>query len=344
MSSPADNIIADLAKRDFIVFTGAGVPMESGPPITWKGLLATFKEKEPELATRDIDEVGEDEYPDYAQEIFEALRGKGRESRYYEILREKLQATNARCSIQQRDIIDTARHVVTTNFDDSFKNAMERELEGSKDTNTMQSLLDLQLRALNTDYSVSYLHGSTNEKCIVFKTEDYTTFYPSQSENDRGNDNLEQFLRHLYEERTIVFIGVSFNDKYLLNAMNIFYNRVKQNDEVGREKKDSYKSKLDNIQHYAFMPEDMGIKDRERCLGKDYNISEQQVDIEKVRKSRRELLKELKIKVVPYQEHVEWTDWLADIRKEHRKAKVEKQKQHNVLSIENPERIAAEGV
>lgn len=339
MSIPADNIIADLAKRDFIVFAGAGVPMESGPPITWKELLATFKEKEPELATRKIDEVGEDEYPDYAQEIFEALRGKGRESRYYEILREKLQATNARCSIQQRDIIDTARHVVTTNFDDSFKNAMERELEGRKDTNTTQSLLDLQLRVLNTDYSVSYLHGNTNEKCIVFKTEDYTTFYPSQSENDRGNDNLEQFLRHLYEEWTIVFIGVSFNDKYPLNALNIFYNRVKQNDEVGREKKVSYKSKLDNIQHYAFMPGDMGIKARERCRGKDYNISEQQIEEE--RESRRELLAELKIKVVPYQEHVDWTDWFEAIRKKRREGK---QKLHSVLSIEDSERIAVEGV
>jgi len=92
------------------------------------------------------------------------------------------------------------------------------------------------------------------------------------------------------------------------------------------------------------MLEDMGIKVREPCRDKDYNKSEQQVDIVKERKSKRELLEELKIKVVTYQEHVDWLDWFEDIRKEHRKAEVEKQKLHNVFSIENPERIAAEGV
>ena len=235
MQEARNKLIDDLSKRKFIVFAGAGIPIESGPPITWKELLATFKEKESELAARSIDEVGENEYPDYAQEIFEELREKGKESRYYEILREKLRATNARCSIQQREIIATAQHVVTTNFDESFKNAIERELEDKENTNIIQSLLDLKLRALNADYSVSYLHGSTDEKCIVFKTDDYNMFYPSQSENDKGNDNLEQFLRHLYEERRIVFIGVSFNDRYLLKALNIIYNRLKQNDEVGRD-------------------------------------------------------------------------------------------------------------
>jgi len=276
-------MIADLAeKRKFIVFAGAGVPMESGPPITWKGLLATFKEKEPELATRNIDEVDEDEYPDYAQEIFEALRGKGRESRYYEILREKLRATNARCSSEQRDIIETARHVITTNFDDSFERGVERVLEGNEvNTFTIQDLPDFRINVLSDDYSVSYLHGRTSEKCIVFKKDDYETFYPSQSENGRGNDNLELFLRYLYEEWTIVFIGVSFNDKYLLNALNRFYNRVKQNDEVGREMKVSYKSKLNSIQHYAFMPEDMGIKVGERCRDKDNTINEQKIEFSK---------------------------------------------------------------
>lgn len=325
MSSPIDNMIDDLAERDFIVFAGAGIPHESKPPITWEELLAAFRIAEPELATRDINNVGEHEYPDYAQEIFEALRGRGRESRYYEILREKLQATNARFSSEQRDIIETAKRVVTTNFDDSFTNAMERELEGKgeKATRTMQSLPDLQITVLNTDYSVSYLHGRTDEKCIVFKTEDYTTFYPSQSENDRGSDNLEQFLRHLYEEQTIVFIGVSFNDKYLLNALNGFYDRVKQNDEVGREKKVSYKSKLDDIQHYAFMPEDMGIKAEEKYRSEKSNISEEQIDkeIEKERNNRREVLGELKIQVVMYKKHLEWTDWFRSIRDRRRRAR-----------------------
>jgi len=172
MSSPADNMIADLAKkRDFIVFAGAGIPNGDGKAISWEKLLQAFKEAEPGLEIPDVEEVPESEYPDYAQKVFDALRNAQREDRYYEILRGKLNAINARCSSQQRDIIETAQHVVTTNFDDSFKNAMERELEGGNDTSITQNHPGLQLRALNLNYSVSYLHGSTDERCIVFKSD-----------------------------------------------------------------------------------------------------------------------------------------------------------------------------
>ncbi len=334
MSSPADNMIADLASREFIVFAGAGIPYESNPPITWDKLLAAFKSAEPKLPVRDVDNVSEKEYPDYAQEIFDALRKECRENRYYEILREKLRPTNARCSIQQVDIIETAQHAITTNFDESFKKAMERVLEGkNNETNTVQSLPEFRQAALENGYSVSYLHGSTDEKCIVFKTDDYSMFYPSRSKNDTGNDNLEQFLRYLYEERTIVFIGVSFNDECLLDTLSIFYNRVKQNDEVGREMKGSYKSTLDNIRHYAFMSEDMGIKAAaKKCRDQGNVRSEEQIEeeVEQEREYRRELLAKLKIKVVTYKKPFEWTEWFKEVRE---KCRNSLQREQGVFSI-----------
>ena len=336
-------MIADLAKRDFnfIVFAGAGIPHESKPPITWKQLLAAFKKEEPELAAREIDKVGEDEYPDYAQEIFDTLRKMGRESRYYEILGKILEATHSLYSGEQRDIIETAKHVVTTNFDDSFKRGLERELEGDgTSTFKVQELPDLRIKALYNNYSVSYLHGRTCKECIVFKKDDYEIFYPSQRENNIGNDNLEQFLRYLYEEQTMVFIGVSFNDKYLLNALNRIYKRVKQNDEVGREKKVRYKSKLDNIQHYAFMPQNMGIKAKERRREKDDSISEQQ--IEKERNSKREIFAELRIKIVSYQNYKDWISWLSAIREGSRKLKRGKRGVFSI--IEYPGRVGIKDV
>ena len=173
----------------------------------------------------------------------------------------------------------------------------------------------------------------------MFKKDDYNTFYPSQSGNGKGNDNLEQFLRHLYEEQTIVFIGVSFNDRYLLNRLSRFYEKVKQNDEVGKKMKDSYEPKLDKIKHYAFMSDEI-IKTGERYRSKDDNVSNQKkADGEKKRK--REILEELRIEVVSYQKHRDWIDWFAAIRKRQREGK---QKLHSVLSIEDPERIAVEGV
>ncbi|MEK0326362.1 MAG: SIR2 family protein, partial [Nitrosopumilus sp.] len=172
-----------------------------------------------------------------------------------------------------------------------------------------------------------------NENCIVFRTEDYATFYPSQSGSSKGNDNLEQFLRRLYEDYTIVFVGVSFNDEYLLNALNQFYNRVKQNDEVGREKKVSYKSILDSINHYALLQEDMGLMANRNERGKNGSISDQQVEVKRKRKSKRERLEECKINIVTYKDHVDWTDWFADIRKLARKHKTSHQ---NVSIFEDP--------
>ena len=43
MSSPTDNMIADLAERDFIVFAGAGLSKATGIPI-WKKALIQLNE------------------------------------------------------------------------------------------------------------------------------------------------------------------------------------------------------------------------------------------------------------------------------------------------------------
>lgn len=290
--------------------------MESGPPITWRDLLAAFKDEEPELAIREVEKVSEAEYPDYAQEIFEALRGEGKEDRYYEILNKTLEAKNSPYSTEEHEIVKTAKRAVTTNFDDSFERGLRELLEERTYNFNVQDLPELQIGALSTEYSVSYLHGRMKERCIIFKKDDYETFYPSQSENGRGNDNLELFLRHMYEECTIVFIGVSFNDKYLLKALSKLCDRVKQNDEVGREKKDSYKPKLGNIQHYALMLEDIGIEAERRRSQRDDNIGEQQIEVE--RKRRIEQLAELRIKVVSYRNHKDWIDWFTVIRERRR--------------------------
>jgi len=313
MSNAADNMIADLAERDFIVFAGAGIPNGDGKVI-WRELLGTFKQADPNLMIEDINEVDESKYPDYAQRVYDAIGAE----RYHQILKQKLEATDARCSLQQLDIIETARHVVTTNFDDSFEEGMKRVMEGNQDI-YIQSLTELQSRILNNNNSISYLHGRINEEFIIFKTDDYITFYPSQSKHNRGNDKLEIFLRHLYEERTIVFIGVSFNDEYLLNALNIFYNNVKQNDQVCLESKKSYKPTLYNIQHYAFMPKDMGIVAKEELQKQNTVIREQQA--EEKRKNRIEFLEEIRIKVFTYEKHLESMDWLRKIRELQRQRK-----------------------
>ena len=60
------------------------------------------------------------------------------------------------------------------------------------------------------------------------------------------------------------------------------------------------------------MREDMGIEAGKTCM-KAGDDTEQLT--EENRKRKMEFLDDLKIKVVPYGEHVEWTDWFKEIRR-----------------------------
>jgi hypothetical protein len=100
----------------------------------------------------------------------------------------------------------------------------------------------------------------------------------------------------------------------------MFCDRVKQNDLVGIEKQIGYRAIYENMQHYALMQEDIGIEKRERknCLQREDGMEQL---IQEERKKKIELLGELKIKIITYQNHVEWTDWFRLIRENCRRAR-----------------------
>ena len=322
MNEDVANFIKDLSQKDFVVFAGAGIVEETGVIPSWKKLLEAF-DQEPDIEVGNLDKIEVNEYPDVAQRIYNTILENGKRERYLEILKRNLQTTNSNYSSPQLDIMDTARHVVTTNFDDTFEHAMNRVLEWNQgQSHETQSLPELRVNALTKTYSVSYLHGRVNEECLVFKNDDYRKFYPSQFGIPDGCDNLERFLRYIYEEHTIVFVGFSFWDNCFLKAIQEVHNDLDRNDAVGKVEKPSYSAVLDKIQHYALLQEP-DFTDEEKMVKEidKYTLGTQ----ESIRAGRiiwfrqlEERLPALNIKILAYKKHKEWTEWFRQIRDQRR--------------------------
>jgi hypothetical protein len=73
----------------------------------------------------------------------------------------------------------------------------------------------LNLNNPNTT-DIVYLHGNNDENNYIFRTEEYEFYYPSVF-GKPGNSELEEFLRDIIRQFTIIFIGFSFNDDIFVN-------------------------------------------------------------------------------------------------------------------------------
>jgi hypothetical protein len=92
-----------------------------------------------------------------------------------------------------------------------------------------------------------YLHGYLDSK-IILKTEDYEAYYKQKGE--RLSLTIWDFLKSLFKNYTIIFVGVSFEDQYLLNMLCNVYTELKSDEDINVRNR----GKTNNsVQHYAFM-------------------------------------------------------------------------------------------
>ena len=117
---------------------------------------------------------------------------------------------------------------------------------------------------------------------IIFKQDDYDKYYPSVSNLKEGcTKDLEEYIKYIFKNYTIVFFGFSFNDKYFKKLLQNIYFDIKNSDELAAEKI-GYKAKLDTIQHYAFLKEDRYLMKEENKYLLE-NIKEKKIsDLDKI--------------------------------------------------------------
>jgi hypothetical protein len=293
-----NSVHKELARKDFIVFAGAGVVTGTGVPNSWKRLLKTLSGQ----ASIDIDtdKISEAEYADKAQEIFEVLCRQGKKDRYYETIKEQLTATESSWSEKAFEILLTAKGVVTTNFDNIFEASYTRLAEADRDLPpniSTDSLPDFNYEDDFRRHKIVYLHGRANENYIVFKKDDYSVYYPTVCNSPNGDDCVEKYLDFVYCKHTIVFVGFSFDDVYVRTHLKHIYEKLVARDQRCSDKI-GYREIVPKIEHYAFL------------WGADSNNKNY-----RQRKAIEAELEGMKIRVVYYRERREWMDCFEKIRR-----------------------------
>lgn len=297
MKEEIKNIAEELSNKDFIVFAGAGVPKSAGVP-NWETLLIELAKNINFDCLAKISSTDPKEYPRLAQKIFNEYKKQNKENIYFDTIKNVIKPTNAPYSAEQLEIIKTTNWIITTNFDSTFEKAFKTKFQ-LQDTNKkleIESLPTFTFKNHFNEETLVYLHGNVDEKYIVLKEDDYNKYYPSVS-GGKGSIFIEEYLRYIFKEFTIVFIGFSFNDYYLREIFKIIFNELKLSYEIASEKP-NYISKIQNIRHYCFIKKPDGKDEKEQRYF-DALIKQ---------------LEEINIKAITYDEHIEWINCFEIIR------------------------------
>lgn len=196
MSKKFNNSIASIKeavnKDRLVIFVGAGVSKDSGVPL-WHELLLGIKGRLDEetdetdalkIAQKLYNEKGEKEYNDIIKELL------FKNSLGYNPLHEILFELNPQC-------------IITTNYDNYFESVIND--------------LGLPFSIVSKDEDLSYAkhkkllikyHGDFENHNIVLKENDYNDF-------SKNNTLKEVFVKSLFSNKTILFVGYSVSDPNL---------------------------------------------------------------------------------------------------------------------------------
>jgi hypothetical protein len=278
-----NNTHKELAGIDFIVFAGTGATSGTGLPETWTELLNRLHKKRPVQGVN-LEELNEFNYPAYAEMLFNGFENEKNPDGYYNMIEEELRATKSPYGPLQLQIFYTTGRIITTNFEDSFEKAFQIFSVRKKIRKACQTqiLPNVDTDILKEDFCITYLHGRIDKRNIVFRTTDFTRYYPDDMSN---TSKLEQYLMDIYDRHTIVFVGFGFMDKYLKRMLRKIYNKLALRGEDSRALKQEIEVSLTKppILHYAFLQR--GNSELEEELDND--------------------LRSIGIGVVRYLEHVE---------------------------------------
>lgn len=290
MSENVIRIAEKLAKRDFIVFAGTGVVLSTGAP-TWKTMLEKMLEMV--NSSLHIENIEPEEYPRIAQQIYYDLKRNSKEELYYKIIKEIITPTKTHYSAEELEIVTTTNWIVTTNFDSTFEEAFEKKFQMQRPDRNLciETLPNFTMKSHFEEPTIVYLHGKADEKFIVLKEDDYKRYYPSISGEDGARD-IEDYLKYIFKEHTIVFIGFSFKDYYIRETFKRIYKELEVSDQIASDKP-GYVPKLQTVEHYCFLKKEDNS---------NYNTLIQE-------------LESIKIKVISYSEHIEWVECFKQIQR-----------------------------
>ena len=132
-------------------------------------------------------------------EVLEKIKNEHTSIRHY--IKKKFNINNGDYSFHKK-VIAVSDKIITTNYDNAFENAFNNKVVPAIYTS------DFNISEINknNDSYILKLHGSYSEadKCLIFKS-DYDLLYSTAK-------SAIQKLKSIFTEKTILFLGFSFND------------------------------------------------------------------------------------------------------------------------------------
>ena len=186
-----------IKNHQLVFFIGSGMSSKFGLP-SWKKLVE--------------DVIGDIDKPVYKDllpllnsglmtpiEVLEKIKGEHNAIRRY--ISRNFNVIDGDFTVH-KEIFDLSGQVITTNYDNAFERATSNKIVPSIYTS------DFNISEINKNGNpyIFKLHGSFTEpdNCILF-TEDYENLYSQDS-------SAKEKLKSIFIEKTILFVGFSFND------------------------------------------------------------------------------------------------------------------------------------
>lgn len=229
----------------WVSFLGAGCSVTCGIP-GWGAMLnRLIHAKGLDLALSDFDA----RYPELASEIYRRYEELSCvEDFWEEILTSTEPTTTSYTGLHPAAIAAIPVHI-TTNFDLNLENAYQDHLRGTVPSCQHFPHFDASELRENT---VVYLHADRERKRFVFRKEEYDTYYPSVSGKQDGSRQIESFLRHVFEHFHMLFIGCSFDDRYLTGTFARISRQIAMEAALEERLPHGFKPDRD-IRHFALL-------------------------------------------------------------------------------------------
>lgn len=223
-----------------VVFAGSGVSVESGIPL-WKDLLDGIKTKLNFNAENEND----------ALKIAQLLFNEKGEKEYYDIIKSLIykNSSNKYNPLHKLIFQLNPQHIVTTNYDTFFEQIIENE---GLPFSLVVKDEDLPY-AKHKNLVIKY-HGDFENHNIVLKETDYLEF-------SKTNTLKEIFVKSLFSNKVVLFVGYSFSDinlkllsrdvQYILKKHHQRAYLLNLSDSISESEKTYYKNLGINIINYG---------------------------------------------------------------------------------------------
>jgi hypothetical protein len=202
-----------IAKENLVIFAGAGLSKKFQLP-NWEQMVIEL-----------IKKINKSQYEDFIPliknglltplEVIDKLKPEHNEIKKY--IKEKFDL-NKQISELHKKLLKLTNQIVTTNYDNAFELVADSGIE----IVTNNSPYNITQIHKSTNKYILKLHGTFSEpdNCLIF-SDDYNKIYQEDSP-------AKEKLKSIFSEKTILFIGFSFNDSDLNNIFESM-NRIFKN-------------------------------------------------------------------------------------------------------------------